>query len=117
MNYSAQAASVSSAAAVSTAKSAAKSSISQSDFREFLRSRIGRLEDISMALADDSLPLNLPEYGMLNITGQDKMKPGTLFALGNLTSELQNSFSLVMDLYMDSLELLYDQPTKLLMGT
>jgi len=116
MIFNPQAGQVSGSSPANTSKSKSSGGVSNSDFKEFLKNNINRLKDLSTSMADPNKALNLPEYGMYNITGADKMGVGTLFALGNLTSELDSAFQVTMDLYTKSLELLYDQPTKLLMG-
>jgi hypothetical protein len=116
MVFNAQAGQVSGSSPTNTSKSKSNGGVSQPDFKGFLKNNIDRLLDLSVSMADDNKALNLPEYGMYNINGADKMKIGTMFALGNLVSQLDNAFQQTLDLYMESLKLLYDQPTQLLRG-
>ena len=86
------------------------------DFKNFLIGKIGRLDTLSKEVVDDNSSLNLPEFGLYNISGDDKKKTGTLFALSVLTNQITSSYQVGMDIFNKSLDLLYDQPTKLIMG-
>lgn len=93
----------------------ARASVNSIDFKDFFLQKINKLKEISIAMTDPDTPLNMPEIGMNNITGDDKNSQGTLFALKiYMSSYVENPFDLVLSNYMKIGEMLYDKASQLL---
>lgn len=93
-----------------------KGGVGQGNIEGFLEVCVKKMKELSLAMVDPNKALNMEEYGICDVTGDEKFKTGTMYALTNYSAMKDLQFSTGWNFLNELFKIFYDEPTKMLMG-